>query len=91
MLSLILLQISHPAKSDEAKKLELCDKDVKACLVVASDLEALAASQKDEITKLIKQRDAAIKSLEGQGPAFPWYFWTVLGAAGGIVLVRGFK
>ena len=62
-----------------------CEQTLAACKLLLADKDAIIQTQSDLITKVIGQRNDLIKSED----KMPWYFWVILGAAGGVILTRG--
>lgn len=71
----------NPGKSC-SEVLDLCDKLVTSQKQQIQDQDQL-------IVKLIEQRNAALQA--SSTSSTPWYFWAVLGVAGGVVLTRGLR
>lgn len=59
-----------------------CDRVLSACLDYAKTLEV----ERDFLAAAVKRQHETIKDLEGKQSSQPWYFWVLMGAAGGIVL-----
>lgn len=59
-----------------------CDDVLNACLNYAKTLEV----ERDFLQERIKRQNEIINDLEEKQPNQPWYFWVLIGAAGGIVL-----
>ena len=59
-----------------------CDEVLNSCLDYAKLLEV----ERDFMASAIKRQSETIKELEGKQSSQPWYFWVLIGAAGGIVL-----
>lgn len=54
-------------------------------------MEALLAKEREHIALLIKQREELLRQSPTSTAQIPWYVWTVLGIAGGVVLTRGIR
>ena len=58
-----------------------CDSVLDACLDYTKTLEV----ERDFLAAAVKRQDDTIRDLEGKQSSHPWYFWVLIGAAGGIV------
>lgn len=67
---------------DPATEKPKCDDVLNACLDYSKKLEV----ERDFLSDQIKRQDTIIKDLEEKQPLQPWYFWVIIGAAGGIIL-----
>jgi hypothetical protein len=88
-LTLLTATTSH-ADSRCEEALQAGIEAVNACEKTQQAYKALIVEDQETISLLIKQRNEAIAS-SSPSAHLPFYFWLVLGAASGIVLVRGFK
>lgn len=59
-----------------------CDSVLNACLDYVKTLEV----EREFLANAVKRQDDTIKELEEKQSSQPWYFWVLIGAAGGIVL-----
>lgn len=66
----------------DQKEKPKCDDVLNACLDYTKTLEV----ERDFLAAAIARQDKTIKDLEGKQSSQPWYFWVLIGAAGGIVL-----
>lgn len=66
----------------DQKEKPKCDDVLNSCLDYVKTLEV----ERDFLANAIKRQDSTIKDLENKQSSQPWYFWVLIGAAGGIVL-----
>lgn len=72
-------------------KIHQCDE---ALIATEKELELRKSLRiKDqEYQKILEnQRNKAYDQLKDQGSLLPWYFWAILGTAGGVILTRGIR
>lgn len=60
-----------------------CDEVLTSCLVYTDLLE----QERDLMVEAIKRQQKTIDELESKQPSQPWYFWMIMGAASGIILI----
>lgn len=71
-------------------RLKACDDALNAALVEIEQLHKIRKVDQEVIDKLMEQRNRAIAEMD-TGSDMPWYLWTVLGIAGGVVITRGLR
>lgn len=69
----------------------LCDRALTAVRRENADMKDLLVAQKNYASLMEKQRDDALKDLERERPLLPWYVWSAIGAAAGVVVVGGLR
>jgi hypothetical protein len=91
MIGLVLLvsKGAYPQGTCD-ETLQLCDQAVTDCSELSAKQRDLIAAQDNLIVKVTKQRNEALDMVKPE-PSIPWYIWTVVGVAGGVILTRGIK
>lgn len=59
-----------------------CDQVLGACLDYAKTLEV----ERDFLVQAVDRQHKTIEDLRSRESSQPWYFWVLIGAAGGIVI-----
>ncbi len=80
-------------KAEDQSLQQSCDKALQLS-TQEIDLLKEALSKESEYGNILRdQRNKAIEAgyEKNSPPALPWYVWTVFGAAGGVLLLRGIK
>ncbi len=72
------------------ERISACERGWGLCNQARADGEAVLAKEREHIALLIKQREELLRQ-EPSGGRIPWFVWTVLGVAGGVILTRGIR
>ena len=70
--------------------LNLCAESEARCQDLNVAQKRLVTEQDNLIVKVTKQRNEALEMVKPD-PSMPWYVWTVMGIAGGVILTRGIR
>lgn len=70
--------------------LNACEASEASCQELVKAQRELVGSQDNMIVKLTKQRNEALEMVKPEA-SMPWYIWTVVGIAGGVILTRGIR
>lgn len=90
LIGIILSLLSPNLRADCEVALKLCDEAVNALQADVVAKRELIDKQEELIKKLALQRNQAYDRLDDE-IITPWYFWAVLGIAGGVILTRGLR
>ena len=88
----LTLSLSLPAQNGapEVTTKDLCLDAYGACQSYNDALVKSLEKERELNAKLVEQRDAAVAKQEEPNRT-PWYFWVIIGLAGGVVLTRGIR
>jgi hypothetical protein len=87
---IFLILLSPITKADEATCSAACQQVIEAYKAENGALRDLNEANEAYVEKLKKQRDEAYDKID-TGGHMPFYFWVVMGVAGGVVLTRGIR
>lgn len=63
-----------------------CNDALDSCTEQVNKQRDLIQVQDELVFKLIKQRDEVYSKVEADADRLPWYFWTAIGLATGVVI-----
>jgi hypothetical protein len=82
--------LATTATADPNKALPLCDAALTACEERVKIMGDMLAAESELRRKVTEQRDVAVNRLDSTS-SIPWYVWTIVGVAGGVILTRGLR
>lgn len=89
-IAIIAILLSSNLTIAEDKGLQLCNDALEFTEEELTGTRSLVNAQEDLLKKMATQRNAAYDRLSSEANT-PWYVWTIVGTAMGVIITRGLR